>query len=97
MVHGASKSRCREICEQIFRKYAERIDSGFKTEARIPNVGRLWVSVGICALIFDKDLITSTYGTTAIDYKQRHHSAQPRNNLMTSKELDKGKTRQEFL
>lgn len=84
----ATKGVCKDHCELVFKKVAEKAHAGFKVEQQVPCVGTLHISIGIVAVIFNQDLITATYGKTAIDYKKRYNSALPRNNLMNEKILE---------
>lgn len=87
----ASKQTCKEHCELICKKYAARAAAGKRVEASIPHVGKLSISIGICAVIFNRDIIDDARGKTAINYKDRHHSADVHkwNNFMNGKELEK--------
>jgi hypothetical protein len=71
----ATKQTCKEHCELIAKKYAGRAAAGKRVEATIPHVGKLSISIGICAVIFNRDIIDGARGKTAINYRDRHHSA----------------------
>lgn len=55
----------------------------------IPYVGKLAIQNGKCAVIFNQEIIESVKGKTAINYKDRHHSADIWNNLKNNKILEK--------
>lgn len=84
-----TKGTCRDHIELIARKYSDKARAGLKVEAIIPHVGKLSISIGICAVIFNEELIEATRGKTAILHKNRHHSASIPNNLMNTKMLEK--------
>jgi hypothetical protein len=54
---GLSKQTCKDHCELIFKKYAARAATGKRVEAQIPHVGKLSISIGICAVIFTEAII----------------------------------------
>jgi hypothetical protein len=91
----ASKQTCKEHCELICKKYAARAAAGKRVEAHIPHVGKLSISIGICAVIFNRDIIDDARGKTAINYKDRHHTADVSrwNNFMNGKELEKDRNK----
>jgi nucleoid DNA-binding protein len=77
----ATKCVCKEHCELIIDKFSKKAHAGFKVDSVIPHVGRLSISIGICAVIFNDDIIGQSRGKTAINHLKRHHSAYIRNNL----------------
>jgi len=89
LIAQASKGVCKDHCEQIFRKYSERAHAGYRVDAQIPHVGRLNISIGVCSVSFNKQIITQSRGVTAVDHMKRHHSANVINNLMNTKLLEK--------
>jgi len=78
----------KDHCELIYRKYANRAAAGYAVNATIPHVGKLSISIGLCAIIFDKDIIEATRGRTIINYKDRYHPTEQPNNLMNNKILE---------
>jgi hypothetical protein len=84
----ATKSTCKDHIELIVLKYSEIAHTGQRVDALIPHVGRLSISIGLCAVVFNEDLIAATRGNTAIMHMTRHHSASVPNNLMNSKILE---------
>ena len=89
---GCSKHKCKEYCELMFRKLSDKAHAGLRVDERIPYVGSISISIGICAAIFNSDLIDESRGKTAIDYKKRHHSAFIPNNLVNAKMLEQNKS-----
>ena len=85
---GLSKQTCKEHCELIYKKYSDRAAAGKRVEANIPMVGKLSISIGICAVIFNTDIINESRGKTAVIHKDRHHSADVWNNLVNGRMLD---------
>ena len=87
----ATKQTCKDHCELIFKKYSERARSGHRVDALIPHVGKLSISIGMCAVVFNEEIIEATRGKTAINYKERHHTADIHkwNNWMNNKILEK--------
>jgi len=79
---------CKDHCELIFDKFSKKAHAGYKVDAVIPHVGRLSISIGICAVIFNDDIIGQSRGKTAINHMKRHHSAYIRNNLVNTKNLE---------
>ena len=51
-------------------------------------VGKLSISIGLCAVIFNTDIINDTRGKTTVIHKDRHHSADIWNNLANGRMLD---------
>ena len=88
----ATKGACKDHIELIFRKYADKARAGYRVDASLPHVGKLQISIGICAVIFNEDLIAETRGKTAINHMKRHHSAYIPNNLVNTKMLDQRNT-----
>jgi len=87
----ATRQTCKAHCELIFKKYSERARSGHRVEALIPHVGKLTITLGMCAVVFNQEIIEATRGKTAINYKERHHTADIHkwNNWMNDKILEK--------
>jgi len=84
----ATKGSCKDHCDLIFSKFSKKAHAGYKVDQVIPHVGRLSISIGICAVIFNDNLINSTRGKTAINHMKRHHSAYIRNNMVNTKNLE---------
>jgi len=91
----ATKQACKDHCELIFRKYAERARAGHRVDAVVPHVGKLSITIGMCAIVFNQELIEATRGKTAINYRERHHTADQDkwNNWMNNKILEKNPNR----
>jgi hypothetical protein len=54
---GCSRTTAKDHCELIFRKYSDKTHAGYRVDASIPHVGKLSISIGIAAVIFNQDLI----------------------------------------
>lgn len=88
----ATKEACKNHCEVIFKKFADKAHAGFRVESAIPQVGQFSISVGICAVIFKDELVGEARDKTAVIHGTRHHSAKPVNNLMNARTLERENT-----
>ena len=87
---GVSKQTAKDHCELIYKKYSSRAAAGKRVEADIPHVGKLSISIGLAAVIFNNDIINNSRGKTAIIHRDRYHSANIKNNMTNTKMLDYG-------
>ena len=64
-------------------------------DTEIPHVGKLSIHIGMCAVIFNRDLIDKSRGNTQINYRDRHHVADVDkwNNLTNPKMLEKDRNK----
>lgn len=80
----------------MFRSLSEKAHAGLRVDAPIPHVGKLSISIGIIAVIFNSDLIQQSKGQTAINHMKRHNSAFVQNNLMNTKNYETDKNKETF-
>ena len=66
-----SKHVVKEHLESIFRKYADQAAAGKLVNMKIPKLGTLQCSVGLCGVIFDSHIMRATEGVTRVDSAAR--------------------------
>lgn len=66
----------------MIKQFSEKVARGEQIDIRIPRVGRFRIRNNIAGVIFDQNLIASTYGKTAIGYQHLFSKTNLCNNQM---------------